>query len=105
MSVEITFEHDGSAGLVAEGTYLWEAARRLGVPMVAECSGRGECDTCAVAITRGDEILSPPTAAERRQLGQERLNSGQRLACQANLVRSGELHLRPMNAKSDSKQS
>jgi ferredoxin len=59
MSVEITFEVDEGHGLVAEGTSLWDAAKRLGVRLPADCNGRGECDGCAVLINRGSELLSP----------------------------------------------
>ena len=49
----IVFLFLGLTGLVAEGAYVWEAAKRMGVRMPAECAGRGECDTCAVTVTRG----------------------------------------------------
>jgi ferredoxin len=94
MSVEIKFEPDGLSGLVAEGTYLWDAAKRLGVRLPAECQGRGECDTCAVGVERGMELLSSLTDAERERLSAERLAAGERLACQTKVERGGELVLR-----------
>lgn len=94
MSVEIKFEPEGRAGLVAEGTYLWDAAKRLGVQLPAECRGRGECDTCAVSVERGMELLSALTEAERERLSPERLAAGERLACQTKVERGGELVLR-----------
>jgi ferredoxin len=94
MSVDIKFEPDGRYGLVAEGTYLWDAAKRLGVRLPAECKGRGECDTCAVVVEEGATLLSSLTGAERERLSPERLASGERLACQAKVERGGELILR-----------
>ena len=94
MSVEIKFEPDGPAGLVAEGTSLWDAAKRLGLHIPADCEGRGECDTCAVAIIKGANLLSSLTEAERQQLSAERLADGERLACQCKVERGGELSLR-----------
>jgi ferredoxin len=94
MSVDIKFEPDGRDGLVAEGTYLWDAAKRLGVRLPAECKGRGECDTCAVIVEEGATLLSSLTEAERERLSPERLASGERLACQAKVERGGELVLR-----------
>ncbi|HJU56892.1 MAG TPA: 2Fe-2S iron-sulfur cluster-binding protein [Pyrinomonadaceae bacterium] len=94
MSVEIKFEPDGHGGLVAEGTYLWDAAKRLGVRLPAECQGRGECDTCAVSVEQGMELLSSLTDAERERLSPERLAAGERLACQTKAERGGELVLR-----------
>ena len=67
MSVEIKFEVEAQperSGIVAEGSYLWDAAKRLGVSLKAECAGRGECDTCAVTVREGGEILSQLTSAE-----------------------------------------
>lgn len=89
MSVEISFEQDGGHGLVATGTSLWEAAKRLGIQLRADCNGRGECDACAVLITSGAHLLSPANERERKMLGDERLIIAQRLACQATLDRSG----------------
>src|SRR6266513_2182278 len=97
MSVEITFEPEGASGLVAEGTFIWEAAKRLGVSIRVDCRGRGECDSCAVTIDRGAALLSAATAAEEQILGADRLgDAGQRerLACQAILERQGEIIVR-----------
>jgi ferredoxin len=98
MSVDIKFEPDGRQGLIAEGTYLWDAAKRLGVRLPAECEGRGECDTCAVIVEKGAMLLSSLTEAERKQLSPERLAAGERLACQTKVEHGGELVLRPVPA-------
>ena len=98
MSVDIKFEPDGRDGLIAEGTYLWDAAKRLGVSLPAECAGRGECDTCAVIVEEGATLLSSLTDAERVRLSPERLAAGERLACQAKVEQGGELILRVVPA-------
>ena len=91
MSVEIKFEPDGPSGLVAEGTSILDAARRLGF-QIPDC---GECDaTCAVKIITGATLLSALTEAERKQLSSERLAGGERLACQCKIERAGELVLK-----------
>src|ERR687883_2067486 len=96
MSVDIKFQPEDRNGLVAEGTYLLDAARRLGVALPTECNGRGECDTCAVVIEEGATLLSSLTEAERARLSPERLAAGERLACQAKVERGGEVVLRPV---------
>jgi ferredoxin len=93
MSVEIKFEPNGPSGLVAEGTSLLDAAKRLGFEIPA-CDGRGECDACAVLVIAGATLLSALTDAERTQLSAERLAGGERLACQCQVERGGELILR-----------
>jgi ferredoxin len=91
MSVEIKFEPDGSSGLVAEGTSVVDAARRIGFE-IPDC---GVCDgTCAIRIETGMTLLSDLTDIERLQLSPERLAAGERLACQCKAERSGELVIR-----------
>jgi ferredoxin len=88
MSIEVTFEEDGGSGLVAVGASLWEAAKRLGVGLRADCKGLGECEGCALQIIQGADSLSPAAEAELKVLGAERLLAGQRLACQAILIKT-----------------
>jgi ferredoxin len=96
VNIEWKLEGEGRAGLVAEGTYLWDAAKRLGVRLPAECEGRGECDTCAVVVEEGATLLSALTEAERERLSPERLLAGERLACQAKVERGGAVVVRPV---------
>ena len=91
MNVEIRFEPDGPSGLVAEGTSVLDAARRLGF-QIPDC---GVCDgSCAVRVINGKTLLSALTDIERKQLSPERLAAGDRLACQCKAERGGELVLR-----------
>ena len=75
MSVSITFEPSGISGLVAEGTYLIDAARRMGVSLGAGCTaGKGECPACVVSVKSGVNLLSQASLAEKKQLGAEQLD-------------------------------
>jgi len=92
MSVSITFEPSGITGVVAEGTYLIDAARRMGVPLGAGCTiGKGECPACVISVKSGGELLSPPSAAEERELGVEHLTEALRLACQVKIENHGDV--------------
>ena len=92
MSVSVTFEPSGINGVVAEGTYLIDAARRMGVTLGAGCTaGKGECPSCVVSVKTGGELLSSPSAAEEKQLGLEHLDQKYRLACQAKIENHGEV--------------
>ncbi len=92
MSVSITFEPSGLSGVVAPGTYLIDAARRIGVSMGTGCTiGKGECPSCLVSVKAGAHLLSAPSAAEQRLLGEEQLDQSLRLACQVKLEHPGEV--------------
>jgi uncharacterized 2Fe-2S/4Fe-4S cluster protein (DUF4445 family) len=92
MSVTITFEPSGISGLVAEGTYIIDAARRMGASLGAGCTvGKGECPACLVSVKAGADLLSPPSVAEEKQLGVEELDQGLRLACQVKLESHGDV--------------
>ena len=92
MSVSITFEPSGLSGVVAEGTYLIDAARRMGVSLGDGCTiGKGECPTCLVSVKSGAALLSAPSVAELKQLSEEDLAQSQRLACQVKLEFPGDV--------------
>jgi len=102
VDVEIIFEPDKQAGLVAVGTYIVEAAERLGVKIVTECEKRGECDSCKVKILSGAELLSEPTKMEIQRLSIQQIqNEGERLACQAKIIKSGELTVMTFEQKKE----
>lgn len=87
--IELKFENENRSGLVAVGSYLIDAAHRLGVDL--ECERQGTSDLCAVKITSGRDLLSALTTAETEQLGEQRRKDGERLACQAKLEKAGEV--------------
>ena len=92
MSVSITFEPSGIGGIVAEGTYLIDAARRMGVALGAGCTvGKGECPACVVSVKSGANLISAPSVTEEKQLGLEHLNESLRLACQVKIEYPGEV--------------
>jgi uncharacterized 2Fe-2S/4Fe-4S cluster protein (DUF4445 family) len=92
MSVSITFQPFGITGVVAQGTYIIDAARRMGAPLGTGCTaGKGECPACVVSVKDGAHLLSAPSAAEEKQLGVEHLNQWLRLACQAKIEYQGEV--------------
>jgi len=94
MNVSITFEPSGISGLVAQGTYLIEAARRMGAPLGAGClAGKGDCPSCVVAIKAGASLLSPPTSIESKLLGTTGLSDSLRMACQAKIEGQGDIVL------------
>lgn len=76
----VDFEPVGRRGPCPEDETLWDAARRLGVDLVAVCGGRGSCGRCRVQVIAGE--LSPITSQERHFFPPAQLQAGYRLACQ-----------------------
>lgn len=88
---EVKFEREERDGIIPVGTYIYDAAARLGIEISEECERHGENDSCAVTIKKGAELLSEPTKAEIEHLSGKRRKDGERLACQAKIEKSGEV--------------
>ncbi len=108
MEVEIRFrttsDHDKELfGLVPEGSYLLDAARRLGVRLEKICEEIPVCAEFVFKIEKGAGLLSQPTKLELEHLNDDRRNNGERLAGQAKIVKSGEIIVMPIPKKDEPK--
>jgi hypothetical protein len=88
--VEVKFERENLIGIVPIGTYLFDAAKRIGVK-IENCRQEDNFDDYVFTVTKGKEILSETTKAEMEHLSQERRNKGERLARQAKIEKLGEI--------------
>lgn len=108
MEAELKFERENRNGIAVVGSYLIDAARRLGVDIRDESGRLGLDDSSAVSIKSGAEFLSSPTKAEIEQLSSERRAQGERLASQAKIEKEGEIviltHERKEEIKEDSNE-
>lgn len=100
---ELKFEREDRSGVAVQGSYLIDAARRIGVEVEAECGRLGLCDSCAMTVREGADLLSGATKAEIEQLSEERRKNGERLSCQAKIERAGEIVLVTGERKPDEK--
>jgi ferredoxin len=89
--VYIHFVRENLQGTVAVGSYLSDVLKRFGVRCASECDRSGDIHDCEVAITVGDELLSPLTAVEMEHFGASRRRTNRRLACEARIVKPGEI--------------
>lgn len=80
---KITFLPDETQITVAGGTELQEvAAQHPNLPLRFGCR-RGECGTCAIAVSSGMDNLTQPSPQEKRTLEKKGLDPTEhRLACQ-----------------------
>ena len=83
----------GRRAEISPGETLLSAAQSVGVELQAVCGGVGTCGQCKVRLAAGS--LSAPTSQEREKLGQELLEVGCRLACQAVPVSHVTLEIPP----------
>ncbi len=98
---EIKFEREDRDGVVAVGTYLLDAARRLGInPQNEEFD---EQEFIVFKVTNGGDLLSAPTKTELELLSEDRRTHGDRFASQAKIERSGEITI--MTAKEKEKEA
>ena len=75
------------------GVSLFAAAQEIGVRVPTSCVTQGKCKECVVEITRGMELLTPPTAFERHLDARARF----RLSCQCRVsADAGEVECHTM---------
>ncbi len=99
--VEIKFEREDRSGIVAVGTYLLDAARRLGIELESE--EFGETEFFVVKVTSGSELISAPTSTEIELLSAKRRGQGERFANHAKIERIGEISIMTTEKKQEEK--
>lgn len=87
----VKFERENAEGLIAVGSYLGDAAKRLGVKFEAECIAQPSEHFCAVEIIDGAGLLSEKTSAEKEILKEAKLGKDWRLACHAKIEKAGDV--------------
>jgi ferredoxin len=81
MSVKVKFINQ--VKVKNEKTVL-KAAKEAKLSIKSPCGGKGTCGKCIVKIVEGK--VSEPTKAEIKLLGQQKIDEGYRLACEAVVV-------------------
>ena len=75
------------------GVSLFTAAEQAGVRVPTSCVTQGKCKECVVEVTRGMELLTPPTDCERHLDARTRF----RLSCQCRVIAdAGEVECHTM---------
>ena len=84
----------GLTAQVAKDTPLLSAAIGNEVAVRSDCGGVGSCFKCMVIVFPA-ESFTPLTDSEKDYLSPEQIAAGCRLACQARVLRSGEVRIPP----------
>ena len=96
---ELRFEREGIEGIVAVGTYLIDAMKRLGVPPAEVCVPANGLHACAVIISSGIDLLSDLTVTETEHFASNGRRTNERLACETKIQRPGEITIMTQEAK------
>lgn len=99
--VEVRFEREGRDGIVAVGTYLIDAAKRLGIKIEEVCDQVEDIHFCAMVVKSGIDDLSALTKAETEHFSKHGRRTNERLACQAKIEKSGEVTIMTDEKKKD----
>ena len=100
---EIRFEREGIGGIVAVGSYLADTIRRFGVRFEQECDHALGLHHCEVLVTSGSDNLSPLTQAETEHFAASARRSNERLACEAQIIKPGEIVIMTNEKKEEAK--
>ena len=102
--VEIRFEREGVSGIVAVGSNLADTARRFGIRF-DDCQPVKNVHDCALIISTGSDNLSPLTQRETEHFATNGRRSNERLACEAKIIKPGEIVIMTDQKKEEPKKN
>src|SRR6516225_1440607 len=79
IKMPVTLTVNGQRVEAPAGVSIFTAAAQAGVRVPTSCVTQGRCKECVVEITRGMDLLTPPTESERHLDARTRF----RLSCQS----------------------
>lgn len=91
--VYIKFVREDLDGTVAVGSYLSDVCKRFGVRFEDECDRANGMHVCEVTITEGSQHLSELTDTELEHFGENGRRTNERLACEARIIKPGEVSI------------
>ena len=98
----LTFKREEREGSIPVGTYLSDAAGRLGIRPERKCVPFENIHFCRLSVVSGAERLSPQTDSEAEYLAAETAAAEDRLACQTKITEAGDIVVMTMETKAES---
>jgi len=77
----VTFKPSDKKVTVPEGTLLFDAACRVGLPVASSCSAEAVCGKCVMKIVEGEKSLNACSPEEVRLLVRDSRKPGERISC------------------------
>jgi adenylate cyclase len=98
--VRVTYD-GGLSAQGRRGLSILELSLLNDIPHAHVCSARGRCGTCRVHVDAGAQSLSPQNDIENATLARVHASPGDRLACQARVLKEGVAVTRILPAYAD----
>lgn len=98
--VSIRLEPIGKVFKADDGNLL-EILRQAGVSIRSDCGGKGICGKCKIVIVEANATFSEISEAERKNLTEEEIKSGYRLACQTTISGKSATIFIPKESKAE----
>ena len=89
----LTFEDIDVTVSVPAGTRVIDISEKVGSGIIYGCR-EGDCGTCMMKVTEGEENLSKPSVLEDKILRENMGGQKERLACQAQVL-EGDISVKP----------
>ena len=100
---KLTFKREGREGIIPVGTYLSDAAKRLGVLFEEKCVPAESVHFCKVTVVEGENALTPPTAHESQYFTDSPADTSERLSCQTKITEAEEIVIMTAEKKEEEK--
>lgn len=97
----LTFKREEREGVMPVGSYLTDAAGRLGIRPERKCAPFENIHFCKMSVLEGRDLLSPPTEHETEYLSTEQGPADDRLGCQAKITESGDIVIMTTETKEE----
>lgn len=101
----LTFKREEREGVIPVGSYLSEAAGRLGVRSERKCLPFENVHFCRMSILEGKDLLSPQTAHESEYLSAEAGSADERLGCQTKITEPGDIVVMTTETKKEEEKT
>ena len=95
MEIKVTFQPEGREVYVLPETPIIEAAARVELVIDSPCGGKGTCGKCLVEVREGKV---EPSAEEKKNIPEEDLKKGIRLACQSRIIAPALIYI-PLSSR------
>ncbi len=105
LEANLTFKREEREGVVPVGSYLSDAAARLGLRPDQRCSPGENVHFCRLTVLEGGGLLSPRTARETEFLSAEGASDAERLACQARIEKPGDIVIMTTKKKEENAEA